>query len=35
MSIYGRLPPHESRRKLKLNGRVIHSVIAVVSEYPR
>jgi hypothetical protein len=28
-------PPHESRRKLKLNGRVIHSVIVVVSEYPR
>jgi hypothetical protein len=33
MSIYSGLVPHESRRKLKLTGRVIHSVSATVPEY--
>jgi hypothetical protein len=33
MSIYGGLAPHESRHKLKLTGRVIHSMSAIVPEY--
>jgi hypothetical protein len=35
MSIYGGPTPHESCRKLKLTGRVIHSVSAIVLEYLR
>jgi hypothetical protein len=35
MSIYGGPTPHESCRKLKLTGRVIHSMSAIVLEYLR
>jgi hypothetical protein len=35
MSIYGGPTPHESCRKLKLTGRVIHYVSAIVLEYLR
>jgi hypothetical protein len=35
MSIYGRLAPHEPHYKLKLTGRAINSMSAVVPEYLR
>jgi hypothetical protein len=33
ISIYGRLAPHESRRKLKLMGQTVNTLSPTISEY--